>query len=80
MPRTPNKLTRHTNLDHLNKSYTCEICGKSFPVVHSLTRHLDRVHNKEKNKVQCSICQRWLSCKETLANHVRTHTGEKPFK
>ena len=78
--RSENRRQRHQNVEHLNMSYPCEICGKTFPVKVFLTRHLDRVHDKEKRKVQCSICQKWLSCKETLDSHVRTHTGEKPYK
>ena len=73
-------LHRHINTVHLKKSFTCEICGASFGLLSGLRGHIDKVHNKDKWRKQCSVCQRWLSTPETLASHMRTHTGEKPYK
>ena len=78
--RSQAQLHRHINTVHLKKSFTCEICGASFGLLSGLRGHIDKVHNKDKWRKQCSVCQRWLSTPETLASHMRTHTGEKPYK
>lgn len=30
--------------------------------------------------VSCNVCGKWSSCKADLEKHVRTHTGERPYR
>ena len=72
--------TTHINEDHLNISFDCEKCGKSFTDLGKLRQHLQKVHFKENRKKQCDICLKWLADAERLAIHKRKlHTGEKPY-
>ena len=65
---------------------TKEICGRMFHTLHDIVNHLtvDHVGGPENNDHGCH----WVDCprekkafkaKYKLVNHVRVHTGEKPF-
>ncbi|XP_048482371.1 zinc finger protein 26 isoform X2 [Plutella xylostella] len=65
--------------------FPCELCPKSFFNRSRLTRHCASVHKigpvfeKEKNKM-CETCGKGFSSNHQLANHLRTHTGERPWR
>lgn len=50
--RAYHKLTRHNTS---GKSYTCNICGKSFVIKNSYNQHME-VHDKTVSKVVCPVC------------------------
>ncbi|CAH2064485.1 unnamed protein product, partial [Iphiclides podalirius] len=72
----------HYNLVHLkNFKYRCEECNKNFIRNADLKKHNRRVHEgimPPKNKI-CYVCGRGFTTNKILANHLRTHTGERPF-
>uniref|UniRef100_A0A8C6SB21 C2H2-type domain-containing protein n=1 Tax=Neogobius melanostomus TaxID=47308 RepID=A0A8C6SB21_9GOBI len=41
---------------------------------------LSGAEGAELRKHQCRVCRKILSTKEALENHIRVHTGEKPFR
>ncbi|XP_019895036.1 zinc finger protein OZF isoform X2 [Musca domestica] len=57
----------------------CQICGKSFSKHASLSAHLTMVHRRVR-KHKCSECDKIFGKKSNLINHMRTHSGEKPFE
>lgn len=61
-------------------------CGIDFPDLHRLVDHINTVHVGGKDQTDHSCW--WIGCnrklpfkaKYKLVNHLRTHTGERPFR
>jgi len=51
----------------------CPDCAIVFPEIKQLREHV-RIHNRS------SLCPRGFASPENLRQHLRTHTGENPFK
>ncbi|KAG7303636.1 hypothetical protein JYU34_012166 [Plutella xylostella] len=64
----------------------CDLCHKSFFKKSALMTHRATIHKigpvviekKKKDKV-CETCGKGFSSTAVLANHIRTHTGERPW-
>ena len=56
-----------------------EGCGKSFFNKYNVKRHYDRKHLNYLPFV-CSLCAKVLSSKQTLDEHMNSHTGEEPYE
>ncbi|CAG9104026.1 unnamed protein product [Plutella xylostella] len=65
--------------------FPCELCPRSYFNKFRLVRHCASVHKigtvtqKEKNKM-CETCGRGFASNTVLANHMRTHSGERPYR
>ena len=74
-------LEKKENFDGRASANPCSQCGMDFPFKGNLYEHLAVAHeDAEAIKFQCRNCEKWLGSKLKLANHMRTHTGERPFK
>lgn len=84
-------LKRHYQLKHLSvvngdvgggddKIALCDFCGRDFGENAKLKRHLERHHNPMRSVFNCSICTKQYKSKESLRDHMFTHTGEKPYR
>lgn len=56
----------------------CNVCDKAFYDASSLNKHVKTVHMDYK-PFPCTMCDRRFSENKTLVEHLRVHTGERPF-
>jgi uncharacterized Zn-finger protein len=83
---TKKSLTWHVET-HLGKPNVCPHCPQRFVHNSSLTRHIRTMHDrkyvpkinvKPSSYVECAECE-GIFCKTSLAAHMRTHSGARPF-
>ena len=53
-------------------------CTSTFSTAFNLRRHIDINHLRIK-RFQCPFCLRRFVTKQTLTDHINSHTGERPF-
>uniref|UniRef100_A0A672ZB28 C2H2-type domain-containing protein n=1 Tax=Sphaeramia orbicularis TaxID=375764 RepID=A0A672ZB28_9TELE len=58
--------------DDGSSGHSCGVCGRSFPLLSSLSQHMRR-HTREK-PYKCPYCEHRTAQKGTLKAHIRTHT------
>ncbi|XP_018083604.1 zinc finger protein 574 [Xenopus laevis] len=61
------------------QSFKCPVCSKEFSTRLRMVRHKRVVHAAEL-KHKCTVCGKHFKQKVHLQNHMRTHTGERPFQ
>ncbi|XP_067305501.1 zinc finger protein 407 [Pseudorasbora parva] len=74
-----NHVKRHLGM----REYKCHICGWAFVMKKHLNTHLLGKHGlgqPKERKFECDLCERTFSEKWALNNHMKLHTGDKPFK
>ncbi|XP_052071254.1 zinc finger protein 845-like [Mytilus californianus] len=67
------------------KIYKCDSCKTQFTVLKCFRRHQKKRSCQERGDnnsvvLKCQFCERTFEKKQSLERHIRTHTGEKPFK
>ncbi|XP_036370762.1 uncharacterized protein LOC115225989 isoform X2 [Octopus sinensis] len=67
-----------------SSNFKCSLCGAVFSDALTLKNHVDLCDGLPDGKRlseshKCSICERSFKFKQSLLNHMRRHTGERPF-
>uniref|UniRef100_A0AAG5DX12 Zinc finger protein 1 n=1 Tax=Anopheles atroparvus TaxID=41427 RepID=A0AAG5DX12_ANOAO len=71
---------RHEQLHTPSALVSCKVCNKQFANVYRLQRHM--ISHDESTllrKFKCNDCDKAFKFKHHLKEHVRIHSGEKPF-
>uniref|UniRef100_A0A1A8R788 C2H2-type domain-containing protein n=2 Tax=Nothobranchius rachovii TaxID=451742 RepID=A0A1A8R788_9TELE len=69
-------LSKHQSKHHgVAISFSCQLCGSSFPKLRALTIHHRKSHSQESQLPQiCSICSQSSPTASELLEHRKTHT------
>ncbi|KAM4617248.1 zinc finger protein 408 [Discoglossus pictus] len=80
---TQRDLREHSVLHTGLRPFRCEDCGKSFARRPTLRIHRKNycVHSGGNSRppLQCTVCDKELANSCSLRNHMRLHTGERPY-
>ncbi|XP_076437192.1 uncharacterized protein LOC143276532 [Babylonia areolata] len=66
---------------HSPTSQVCKVCNKTFANVYRLQRHMiSHDESTDLRKFKCPTCGKAFKFKHHLKEHIRIHSGEKPFE
>ncbi|CAL8142276.1 unnamed protein product [Orchesella dallaii] len=77
---TKRNLDNHVRSQHTKETtHKCPHCPRGFMFKGTLSNHINAVHEKAK-LFMCPYCPNMYPLRQYLNQHMRMHTGEKPYK
>ncbi|XP_041460253.1 zinc finger E-box-binding homeobox 2-like isoform X3 [Lytechinus variegatus] len=73
------QLERHMATHMPGRNQICDICNKAFVNIYRLQRHM-LTHTSGNRKFKCGECGKAFKYKHHLKEHLRIHSGEKPYE
>ncbi|CAH1250811.1 ZNF84 [Branchiostoma lanceolatum] len=83
-------MSRHIKESHENRRYPCPQCDHVSKRAHHLKRHVLARHTEKEKRPKkdpsqpmpfnCDACDYGTEVRHRLVEHMRTHTGERPYK
>ncbi|XP_038058050.1 zinc finger E-box-binding homeobox 1-like isoform X3 [Patiria miniata] len=73
------QLERHMATHMPGRNQVCDICNKAFVNIYRLQRHM-LTHSTGNRKFKCGECGKAFKYKHHLKEHLRIHSGEKPYE
>lgn len=72
-------MVRH--LKYVDIIYCCPVnnCNKEYKTKYNLKKHVEMLH-LDRQFFICDLCDKSLSSKQVLDEHMNKHLGIKPFK
>lgn len=71
-------LKLHIAAIHEKNLFECEICGKKFSFERAKIRHVEVIHNNQRNYV-CKSCEKSFGTSTQLKQHVNYYHNSKPL-
>ncbi|XP_070703217.1 zinc finger protein 516-like [Pempheris klunzingeri] len=71
VPQKPSVNIKAEAEEEVTSGHTCGVCGRSFPLLSSLSQHMRR-HTREK-PYKCPYCEHRTAQKGSLKAHIRSH-------
>ncbi|KAM9384812.1 zinc finger protein 516-like [Pholidichthys leucotaenia] len=71
VPQKPTADMKMETEEDASSAHTCGVCGRSFPLLSSLSQHMRR-HTQEK-PYKCPYCEHRTAQKGSLKAHIRSH-------